>query len=581
MWLGKQLLLFPTTSILVAALLPPGVKQPQHLRSPVALSKSSGRETQLTSETKMENGSPIRIGIVGGGIAGVSVAHALRKREPDVNRVSLTVLEGGLPGMTATALPVHPEDLWKAATDRNGNSIVPGASFHIFSKPSSLLQVVSDSLKEIWKSQREILFGRPPIEQTGGDFLAAPPYFALHLGACVGPSATSLERWSFLRFVRHYLYSTFLDSSKAKDREKYLCRLAQANRNLYLDLVNSRDGKKSTVQPNSIGHSQGFMSVHRTLDEAKQAVALVQSMGESADLLTWEDAIKFEPRIRDLPISPLFAVRRSDDFTSSCGECVRQLSNLGSYQYQTGVLVESIEYKDKVFRLRARNGTTLEYDILVLASGIHTPLLAAQLGVAECCPTYPLRGFSLTVFASETEPRSSTTQDTSYRNLLLQPFKVDSMYCTSVTPWMARWVGFGELVGYPHPDRPQDQVPSAAPAILARYARSVFPDCVAARSEDELRDSVLPCFRALSPDDLPVVGAVAAIPGLFLHTGHGSLGWTLGWATGDLLAEQIHRQLRYEGNETTDAQMRGKEGRVQLSDGTVIDDSIVSPARFL
>jgi glycine/D-amino acid oxidase-like deaminating enzyme len=391
----------------------------------------------------------------------------------------------------------------------------------------------------------------------------------------VGPSATSLERKSFFLFVRHYLRSTFLDS-KAKERETYLCRLAQANRNLYLDLVNSRDGTHSTVQPNSIGHSQGFMSVHRTLDEAKQAVTLIQSMGENAELLTWDDATKLEPRIRDLPISPLYAVRRSDDFTSSCGECVRQLSHLGSFHYQTSVLVESIEYKDKVFRVQARDGTAFEYDVLVLASGVQTPLLAAQLGAAEYCPTYPLRGFSLTVFASEAEPESANTQKTGYRNLLLQPFKVDSMYCTSVTPRMARFVGFGELVGFRG-----NQVPSVAPAILARYARAVFPDCVASRSEDELRDSVLPCFRALSPDDLPVVGAVSAIPGLFLHTGHGSLGWTLGWATGDLLAEQIHRYLRSGRNGNSGDQERAKERHVQLSDGTVIDGSMVSPERFL
>jgi D-amino-acid dehydrogenase len=237
---------------------------------------------------------------------------------------------------------------------------------------------------------------------------------------------------------------------------------------------------------------------------------------------------------------------------------------------------------DSVFRVQARSGASFEFDVLVLASGIHTPLLAAQLGVANYCPTYPLRGFSLTVFADEAEPTSRTVLGARYRNLLLQPFKVDSMYCTSVTPRMARWVGFGELVGYPHPDRPEvEPVPSVAPAILARYARSVFPDCVASRTEDQLRDSVLPCFRALSPDDLPVVGPVPAIPGLFLHTGHGSLGWTLGWATGDLLAEQIHRHIRSDSTVANRDESGTRGDLIRLSDGSEIDASVLSPKRFV
>jgi glycine/D-amino acid oxidase-like deaminating enzyme len=533
----------------------------------------------------------VRIGIVGGGIAGVSVAHALRKRDP-TSKCHIQVLEAGIPGMTATYLPAHPKDLWKAATDRNGNSIVPGASFHILSRPSTLFKVLSDTVKEFWSVQRETLFGKRHFDATGSEFLSAPPYFALNLTACLGPSATALERQTFFRFVRNFLYFTFLESGVAKERGEHLCKLAKANRNMYLGLINSLDGNKASapmVLPNSIGHSQGFMSIHRTIDEAKEAVELVKTMGEEAELLTWEDAIILEPRIHELPMAPLFVVRRSNDFTSSCGDCVRQLTQQGTFSYQTGVIVESIEHKGDRFRVQAENGDTFEYDVLVLATGVHTPLLASQLGVAQYCPTYPLRGFSLTVFAGDADPSSGGSEPI-YKNLLRQPFKVDSLYCTSVTPVMARWVGFGELVGFPRPDDPLHQVPSVAPAILARYARSVFPDCTSTEPEQKLQDSVLPGFRALSPDDLPIVGAVPKVPGLFLHTGHGSLGWTVGLATGDLLAAQIHRHIERQtpGSTTpptaeTDSRVETKENKhvIRLSDGTEIDSSIFSPERFV
>ena len=45
-------------------------------------------------------------------------------------------------------------------------------------------------------------------------------------------------------------------------------------------------------------------------------------------------------------------------------------------------------------------------------------------------------------------------------------------------------------------------------------------------------------FRPLTPDGRPVVGSTA-VDGLYLNTGHGSLGWTLACASGELLASSM------------------------------------------
>ena len=50
------------------------------------------------------------------------------------------------------------------------------------------------------------------------------------------------------------------------------------------------------------------------------------------------------------------------------------------------------------FRVTLQDGTTSDYDYVVLAAGIRTPLIARKLGVGASCPTYPLRGFSLTLY---------------------------------------------------------------------------------------------------------------------------------------------------------------------------------------
>ena len=568
----------------------------------------------MRTEGGDEDYSHVRVGIIGGGIAGVSAAHALRKR---LHHCQIELLEAGFPERDTIASPLNfvetegaggdatSTSSWKAATARNGNSIVPGASFFVFSQPSSLRQILTDAMTEYWEAQKEfwkVALRNPSDPAVVGrlqDFANVPPYFALHLGACLGPSASSTERWSFLRFVQQYLYYTVLNTERAAVRGRQLCDLAKANRNIYLELLENAStevklGTKAIfspgsilpeaiqrlwVAPTSIGHSQGFLSVHRTLDSAQQALDMVRSMGEEAEMVEWEDAKLLEPRLSQLPISPLFVVRRPNDFTASCGECVRAMIRQGNFPYRAGVHVETIEYKPKqqVFNVRTGDGSIYEFDVLVLAAGIHTPLLASQLNVAEYCPTYPLRGFSLTVFTNTTTDDESSPASTPKPNLLRQPFKVDSIYCSSVSPTMARWVGFGELVGYQG-----TKIPSLAPAILARYAKAVFPDCspttnttVEGTTAAAIQESVLPCFRALSPDDLPLVGPIPKIPGLFLHTGHGSLGWTLGLATGEVLASHVESFLKSADSAQASSQV------VTLSDGTSIDAAPLLPARFV
>lgn len=52
--------------------------------------------------------------------------------------------------------------------------------------------------------------------------------------------------------------------------------------------------------------------------------------------------------------------------------------------------------------------------------------------------------------------------------------------------------------------------------------------------------------RPTSADDLPIIGPVAGLPGLYLATGHGTLGVTLGPVTGALVAEEIVKNSEHE-----------------------------------
>jgi glycine/D-amino acid oxidase-like deaminating enzyme len=494
-----------------------------------------------SSDTLRDDSAPstntktIRIGIVGGGICGTTVAYSLAKKllstKKDArlkNNYKITVLEGDPHSPATTSLASleakkKSPPQWTAATARNGNSIVPGASMHVFSVPSVLWEVIQDTVKEWYFMKRRLLqnsllFTESVAVSQQNDFTKRPPYFALHLWKCVGPSASYEERWAFARFVKQFIYATFAMGEKAAaERGHYMCQLAKANREIFL-----KEAADLNAQGYEVKYTHGFLALYRSLNAANLALEETLKHQEKACLLEWDDALKKEPRLHNLPMKPLFAIHRPDDIISSCEDFFHAQTQMvrtlgvdiqGLSQVAQVEVVQEIgsnangrvaNARDLVYRVTCKNGTTYDFDILVLAAGVYTPLLASQLDVAEYVPSYPLRGFSLTTIVGSKGGNG---------NLLKQAFAVDSMYCSSVDPWMARWAGFGEFVGYPGKDT---QVPSTAPAVLSRYTKAVFPDALNGTVQDALW-----CYRPLSPDDLPIAGAIPKLPGLFVHTGHG------------------------------------------------------------
>ena len=564
--------------------------------------------------------APTRIGIIGGGICGNSVAHALAKQLPNrcENKYEIVILEGD-PYSAVTTMKgeqqkaVSPQ--WHAATARNANSLVPGSSMHVFSRKSVLWQVLRDTACEWCELKKEKIQALFPMEQMvtsrQHNFSSPPPYFALHLWKCLGPAASPEERMSFCRYVRQFLYFTMiLGDKEATSRGYTMCELARANRVMFL-----RESKELREKGVTIDYTEGFLALYRNSESAKHSMETTQQNGEEARLLKWEEALDKEPRIQNLPFQPLHTVHRPHDIISSCEDFIRKwthtIRDLG-VQYQGNARVDQIEaisVDDKEgsdlndmlrksgnirYRVHCKD-KAFDFDILVLAAGVHTPLLASQLGVGEFVPTYPLRGFSLTSFAG-VDNRQSTGG-----NLLKHPISVDSMYVTSVSPFQVRMAGFGEFCGFPGKDK---DVPSMGPSVLPRYIRQLFPDGVV----NDSKENVSRCYRPVSPDDLPIVGAIPSSkrPGLFIHSGHGklgartmwsycyirysahnffshsrmrsskgTLGWTTGLATGECLAQAIVEGLTGEPGGAT-----ANEQYFELPNGIKIERSALSPARF-
>jgi glycine/D-amino acid oxidase-like deaminating enzyme len=520
-----------------------------------------------------EGDGRIRVGIIGGGIAGVAVAHSLAKSiQGKREDVDIIVLEadgkGGGDMSDCDILRGHSPD-WIAASARNANTVAPGVAMHVFSHRLSVYQILRDTATEWVIRNYETIksIGHPDLLKRIDNFDIVPPYFALHLFRCIGPSASWEERKSFFRFIYQFLYTAMIKGEDAAhSRGDVMVKLAKATRHGILNELT--DGPDKNTIMAEIGYSSGFMSLHRTLEQAEFAVKEAQGIGEESELLKWEDAIEVEPRLEYIP-NKMWAVLRKNDFTASCEifirKMIQQCTKFGVKYHNAQVteltLVDASKQtpRKRRFRIRTADGDEDTFDILVLAAGINTPLWAARIGAGSACPTYPLRGYSLSFFPEGDRRRNKTGS-----NLLKQAFSLDSMYCSSVTGNMIRIAGFGELVGY---REKATHVPSVGPRVMARYCKTLFPDVFPHVSMDDAQQ----CFRPLSPDDIPLAGSVAKCPGLFIHSGHGTLGWTTGLATGVCVAQAISDYI--EGKSE-------KETMFVLPDNTEIERAALSPDRF-
>jgi D-amino-acid dehydrogenase len=163
----------------------------------------------------------------------------------------------------------------------------------------------------------------------------------------------------------------------------------------------------------------------------------------------------------------------------------------------------------------------VDADAFVLSSGIGAMRLAEPLGLR--LPLYPLKGYSLTVPTRTTDrPPQISITDAHHKTVyaLLEDAAPDRQGRLRVAG-MVDLVGFGTRVS-------EDRV-----ALLERQAREAFP-----AAGDWPRAEAWAGLRPATPDWKPILGE-SGIGRLWLHLGHGGLGFTIGCGTAHLLAAMI------------------------------------------
>ncbi|MBL8325082.1 MAG: FAD-dependent oxidoreductase [Rubrivivax sp.] len=161
------------------------------------------------------------------------------------------------------------------------------------------------------------------------------------------------------------------------------------------------------------------------------------------------------------------------------------------------------------------------FDIVVLAAAWWSVALAAPAGLR--LPVRPAKGYSVTWPLPREGPHPGTPLIDGDQHIAVVP----------VTGGRLRVAGTAEFCG---DDR---RIDPARVGNLVRQARSVYPQLAAHLASAPRQDWA--ALRPMCADGKPLIGATR-VPGLFLNTGHGQLGWTTGAASGELLAQLIAGQ---------------------------------------
>lgn len=264
---------------------------------------------------------------------------------------------------------------------------------------------------------------------------------------------------------------------------------------------------------------QGTLQLFRTqaqLDASGKDVKALAADGIPFELLDREGCIRVEPalaRARDKIVGGLLTPK---DETGDCFKFTNALAGMAAHlgvRFDYGRTIRRLAVEgERVSGVETDTGIE-RADAVVVALGSHSPALLRPHGIA--LPVYPVKGYSLTIpIVNEALAPESTVMDESYKIAITRLGN------------RIRVGGMAEISGF------TNDLAEARRRTLEHSVTDLFP------GGDLSRASFWSGLRPMTPDGTPVIGPTK-VAGLFLNTGHGTLGWTMSCGSGKLLADLV------------------------------------------
>ncbi len=258
---------------------------------------------------------------------------------------------------------------------------------------------------------------------------------------------------------------------------------------------------------------------------ARNQMELQRRLGTVQHAVSPAEAVSIEPALAHHAPRFAGAIHTPSECAADCFKVCRALQQLLEsrgvrFRFQTEV-TGLIRQGERIVAAETREGR-IEADAFVVSLGTGSRRLAAPLGLDV--PVYPIKGYSITVQASDTAGAAPIVNVTDAARKVVFARIGDRL----------RVAGMAELVGHDR-DIPTERIES-----LVASTPEVFPQ--AGRFTDVQPWAGL---RPATPTGLPVLGRLRGSPGnLLFNTGHGALGFTLAFGSAQRVARALNETFR-------------------------------------
>jgi D-amino-acid dehydrogenase len=270
---------------------------------------------------------------------------------------------------------------------------------------------------------------------------------------------------------------------------------------------------------------RGILNFYRDpaeFENSQEMAGIMRDYGVDRRIVTTDEIIQLEPALKHLRTSIVGGDFTADDET---GDIYLFATALAEHARNSGV---EFRFSTQLSRLISAGGRiqaaevinsaglyeTIHVDAYVAALGSYTPGFVTPLGVP--CNVYPAKGYSATFDILDADAAPTVSLTDSARKMVY-----------SRLGNQLRMAGTAELSGYSR------ALNTIRCDNMTRLAREMFPTAL---DFDNVR--FWSGLRPATPSNVPLIGRTR-IENLYLNTGHGTLGWTMGVGSGRALADLI------------------------------------------
>ncbi|MBD9651337.1 D-amino acid dehydrogenase [Ensifer sp. ENS09] len=264
---------------------------------------------------------------------------------------------------------------------------------------------------------------------------------------------------------------------------------------------------------------QGTLQLFRTqaqLDASGKDVKALAADGIPYEVLDRDGCIRVEPALKHVREKIVGGLLTPKDETGDCfkfsNELAKKAEALG-VRFNYGSIIRSLDVEGGRIKGVVTAHGTLKADAVVVALGSFSPLLVKPHDIR--LPVYPVKGYSLTIPITDASraPESTVMDET---------FKIAITRLGD----RIRVGGMAEISGY------TNDLGEPRRLTLQHSVTDLFP------GGDVSKASFWSGLRPMTPDGTPVIGPTK-VAGLYLNTGHGTLGWTMSSGSARVIADLV------------------------------------------